>query len=220
MGQTSSLIRVRLFGDYRITRKTGQDITPSSKKSRAIVAYLCLKPSGKETREKLRSLVWSSRGEKQARDSLRQTLATLRRDFQDADGAEILEANRDEVSLRLDSISIDAREVCALAASDSPEDWDKLPRLCKGELLAGLEVEDPAFSDWLLVERMRYQDLLRTSLEKLLEYHTGLGELGAASDTARSLLEVDCTYEAAHRVLMQAYAAKATMHQLCVSIRF
>ncbi len=208
MGQTSSLIRVRLFGDYRIYLTTGQDITPGSKKSRAIVAYLCLKPSGRETREKLRSLVWSSRGEKQARDSLRQTLATLRRDFRDQDGSEILHANREEVALLLDSISIDAREVRALAGSDSPEDWKKIPKLCHGDLLAGLEVEDPAFNDWILVERMRYQDLLRASLERLLEHQTDAADLSAAGQTARLLLDIDCTHEEAHRVLMQGYAAK------------
>ena len=208
MGQTSSSIRVRLFGDYRIFLTTGQDITPSSKKSRAILAYLCLKPSGRETREKLRSLVWSSRGEKQARDSLRQTLAMLRRDFRNRNGGEILQANREDVALLLEDISIDAREVRSLAGSDSPEDWKKIPKLCHGELLAGLEVEDPAFNDWILVERMRYQDLLRSSLERLLEHQIETTDLCAAGDTARLLLDVDCTHEKAHRVLMQGYAAK------------
>ncbi|MCG8449921.1 MAG: hypothetical protein MI725_10120 [Pirellulales bacterium] len=208
MGQTSSSIQVQLFGDYRICRKAGQDITPRSKKSRAIVAYLCLSSSGTETREKLRSLVWSSRGEKQARDSLRQTLATLKRDLRDSGGSEILHANRDKVSLLLDSVTIDAREVRTLATSENPGDWEKLPELCKGELLADLEVEDPAFNEWLLVERMRYQDLLRASLERLLEHHTTAANLRAAADTARRLLDVDCTHEEAHRVLMQSYAAR------------
>ena len=50
-----------------------------SRKAQALLAYLALRPGEALCREKLMDLLWSDRGETQARTSLRQALTALRK---------------------------------------------------------------------------------------------------------------------------------------------
>src|SRR5437899_11409325 len=60
---------------------SGSLVTISAKKSQALLAYLGVKPSQRVSREKIATLLWSSTGPDQARQSLRQTLSTLRKEL-------------------------------------------------------------------------------------------------------------------------------------------
>jgi hypothetical protein len=53
----------------------------SAKKSQALLAYLAVKPGQRVSRDKLAALLWSSTGPEQGRQSLRQTLSTLRKEL-------------------------------------------------------------------------------------------------------------------------------------------
>ena len=53
----------------------------SAKKNRALLAILALSPSGWVPRQQLANLLWSDREDVHARSSLRQSLASLRKDF-------------------------------------------------------------------------------------------------------------------------------------------
>jgi DNA-binding SARP family transcriptional activator len=62
-------------------------IAISAKKNRALLAVLALSPGMTATRERLAGLLWGDRPDEQARSSLRQSLAALRKELGDADEA-------------------------------------------------------------------------------------------------------------------------------------
>jgi len=175
---------------------------------RALVAYVALSPGGAVNRDKLAGLVWSTRAEQQARDSLRQALTTLRKETRNSGEESILSIDRELVRISLGKVWVDAREVERLAKSDATEDWRSIIPLYTGNLLESLEVEDPAFADWILVERRRFQELAYGAMRKLIERTVAAGDLDMATEAARFLLTLDATNEEAHRVLMRSFGAK------------
>src|SRR5881628_2915845 len=76
-----ALLQLDLLGDLQMRSDSGSLFTISAKKSQALMAYLGVKPSQRVSREKIASLLWSSTGPDQARQSLRQTLSTLRKEL-------------------------------------------------------------------------------------------------------------------------------------------
>ncbi|HEY8849906.1 MAG TPA: winged helix-turn-helix domain-containing protein, partial [Thermoanaerobaculia bacterium] len=83
-----ALLRLELLGDLQMRSDTGSLVTISAKKSQALLAYLGVKPSQRVSREKIATLLWSSTGPDQARQSLRQTLSTLRKELAQLSGNE------------------------------------------------------------------------------------------------------------------------------------
>jgi hypothetical protein len=72
-------LQLRVIGGFVLL--TGQPVEIWSKKNQALFTYLALHADKKLTRETLISLLWSDRREAQARSSLRQALAALKRDL-------------------------------------------------------------------------------------------------------------------------------------------
>lgn len=129
------MLKLKIFGRFRIEDDLGHEIPIKSKKARALLAYLAL-PTGKpRSREELMALLWSDRGDEQARASLRQALSGLRHDLGD-DKANALCVSSDTISLDAEHVIVD--------------------NLSQGEqLLEGLHINDPAFDEWLRDERLR-----------------------------------------------------------------
>ena len=119
--------RIRLFGGFEVTGPDGASIAISSRKSKALLAILALSPGFKASRDRLIALLWSDRGDKQARNSLRQALVALRREFGD-DCHTILFTDGDQVGLRTDSVSVDAVEFERMAESGDLADAASLYR--------------------------------------------------------------------------------------------
>src|ERR1700757_1847390 len=80
MGWMASL-HLRLLGGFAAILPTGREVRVSGKKNQALLAYLALDADRRLTREKAISVFGSDRGDAQARSSLRQALAALRRDL-------------------------------------------------------------------------------------------------------------------------------------------
>src|SRR5262245_32244473 len=98
-------LKLRLLGRFEVRDGTGREIAVSARKNRGLLAVLGLAPS--ISREQLASLLWSDRGDAQARNSLRQALASLRKDLAGIDPSPL--ANDDEkISLDHDVIDVDA----------------------------------------------------------------------------------------------------------------
>ena len=77
--QATTPLQIRLLGGLAITAADGTDVTPPGKKLRALVAFLSPHPGKIWPRGQLTALLWGDREEEQARGSLRQALAELRR---------------------------------------------------------------------------------------------------------------------------------------------
>jgi TolB-like protein/Flp pilus assembly protein TadD len=132
------MLRLSIFGRFRAADALGNEIPIKSKKSRALLAYLALPPGKERSREEVMALLWSERGDEQARSSLRQALSGLRKELGEfAD--EGLKVTDEWLALDPDLVAVEPA---------SP-----------GEvLLAGLHINDPAFDEWLRDERLRHEN--------------------------------------------------------------
>ena len=136
------MLRLQIYGRFRAENGLGDELRVRSKKARALLAYLALPPGKARSREELTALLWSDRGDEQARASLRQALSGLRRDLGDEAAKAFLIAD--------EAISLDSEKV---AVETAPP----------GEmLLEGLHISDPAFEEWLRDERMRQETKARS----------------------------------------------------------
>ncbi|MEE8501313.1 MAG: winged helix-turn-helix domain-containing protein, partial [Kiloniellales bacterium] len=145
-------LRIRLLGGFEVSYGPDATISLTGRKTQALLAYLALPPGEPRAREKLTALLWSDRGEEQARSSLRQALSELRKALGDADPPPLI-AGRDVVSLDADAVDVDAVAFERLIGEATPEALAQAVEIYQGELLDGLGVDDPAFEEWLRAER-------------------------------------------------------------------
>ena len=173
-------LHLKLFGGFELRVAGVSVIAISGKKTRALLAYLALADGRSQVREKLAGLLWSDRGDKQARDSLRQALVELRSAFS---GVHPIPLAMDSELIAFDeaAVSVDALEFARLAGSHAVRELRRAATLYDGELLEGLSVRDPVFEDWLRGERQRYLGLAVAVMKKLLAVESGSGgEIGRA----------------------------------------
>ncbi len=197
--------QVQLLGRFALRSATGDEISVPSKKGQALIAVLALADGAPVPRERLTGLLWSERGETQARGSLRQALTALRRVFEgEAPSPLVIEA--DHAALDLAAAEVDAVAASALATAESADDLERAASLYRGEFLAGLQIRDPAFDDWLAAERRRVQRQFLEVLGRLLAAHEADGNDKQAIATAERLLATDPLNESTHRALMRLYA--------------
>jgi TolB-like protein/Flp pilus assembly protein TadD len=195
MNRTPSVF-LRLLGGFELQWSDGRESAPLGRKVRALLACLAL-PAGKAwPREKLMALLWSDRGEEQARASLRQALAELRRCLGEPSP---LQASRDTITLDPAMISVDAVVFEQLAKADN---IGEAAALYLGPLLDGHGVHDDGFEEWLRIERTRLHHLAISTLDRYANAARG----DKAIDTAQRLLQLDPLREASHRLLMRLYA--------------
>jgi TolB-like protein/DNA-binding SARP family transcriptional activator len=155
-GTAQAALRLRCAGAFAIADGDGNDVTPRSRKGQALFAYLAAHPGEAVTREKLSALLWSDRGEEQARASLRQCLYELK---------PLLEGRVSSDAKRLTLQAGTAEwDLDRTAARDAAGDGDALLQWLgtDGVLLDGLDGLDACFDDWLRIERARRENMLRS----------------------------------------------------------
>jgi DNA-binding SARP family transcriptional activator/tetratricopeptide (TPR) repeat protein len=196
------MLRLSLFGPVTL-RFGDHEIRVRSLKLRAMLGYIALSESRRETRERLVGLLWSESGEAQARAVLRQVIRELRGLFTNA-GFDGLRIGAHEIGFDPEQVEVDVWAV--IRAAEAEEAHPLLlgqPRL-GDELLAGLEDLDPAFRGWVLAKR----ETLRDRLMRLLETALADDRLDPRKEStlAEAILNLDPTHEDACRRLMRARA--------------
>jgi DNA-binding SARP family transcriptional activator/TolB-like protein len=150
-------------------------------------------------------MLWDRVPERQARTSFRQALRELSLAM-GVFATELLSSDRDTIRLDsglcwVDALAVFSETPSSLALHGS------LATLCTGDLLAGLDGMSVPFDHWLLTERTRFSDRLRSLLEAELQQ---LGKAGADPQhralAARQMIAFDPTHEGASRILMRALA--------------
>src|SRR5262249_14175952 len=131
----SAPVRIRLLGDFELTSSRAGFALPIRKRMRALIALIALAPPMGWPREKLASSLWRDRDEEQARGSLRQALAELRRIVGDT----ALRADRELIAFDPAVVAIDAVEFVQAAAAGR---WQEAAALYQGDLLAGVSLAD------------------------------------------------------------------------------
>ncbi|MFQ5773858.1 MAG: BTAD domain-containing putative transcriptional regulator [Kiloniellaceae bacterium] len=197
---------LRLFGGFRLEDGDGTPVRIPLRKGEALLAYLACAPGEPVSREKLAALLWSERDDRRARQNLRQVLHALSRAVA-GQGVSILHLPGRSVALDAGAVWVDAVEFERLSAEGSAKALGRAAALYRGEFLAHLRVEAPAFEDWRVVARTRFQDLAMKCLSGLLEHQERAGQAGAAIGTADRALRIDPYREDIHRRLMALYAA-------------
>jgi DNA-binding SARP family transcriptional activator len=151
------------------------------------------------------SLLWSSTAPEQARQSLRQTLSTLRKELSQVSTHKILVEEGDFLSLDPSLIHIDVVEFEALAATGTPEALDPATRLYGGDFLDGFLIDEERFDQWVIAERDRLHRLALRAHAQLIEQLSRADALDEAIAVAQRSLRIDPLQESLHRTLMKLY---------------
>ncbi|WP_425051978.1 hypothetical protein [Psychromarinibacter sp. S121] len=126
-------IILHVAGAPRVTDAGGADLTGVSRRGLALLAVLSQRRDMRAERAFLADLLWSDRGEEQARGSLRQELTALRRVLPDG----VLDANRQQVWLTPSALACDATG--------------------GGDFLEGFDLPSEGFEDWLRDTRATFE---------------------------------------------------------------
>src|SRR5215831_1265003 len=207
-----AVAELTLFGALEVRLASGELVDLPGQKDRALLAVLALPPGATHSREKLAGLLWSERGDEQARDSLKHSLIRLRQCFPSATAPPIV-ADRQSVRLDPTAVTSDTAAFERLISEGTPEALERAMALYRGDLLDGIGIRDPAFEDWLLVERQRLRRLAEDALGKLMAQSMAAGARARAATAARRLLSLDPLREAACRALMRIHVEQAETAQ-------
>jgi TolB-like protein/DNA-binding SARP family transcriptional activator/Tfp pilus assembly protein PilF len=196
---------LRLLGPFEAQLSDGSRVEITAKKAKALLAYLALAGGRAVSRDKLAGLLWEFSADEQARTSLRQTLALLRKGLTPI-GTECLISRGDTLAIRLEDVSIDSLDFEALASDATPEALERANALYRGELLDGMSLREQAFEEWLRCERARFRELALGALVQLFHHHVSRGSCDDAARLAGRMLGLDPLREDVHRMLMRLYA--------------
>jgi DNA-binding SARP family transcriptional activator/TolB-like protein len=191
------VVRLRLIGQMEAWTVTSENVLPSGRKTRALLAAIALSAPRPALRGRLAELLWSRRPEEQARASLRQEIHRMLEVLEPAK-TDILQVTRDHLSLKPGAVWVDVEEVMR-ATTSQPASLS----LLDGDLLEDLDGVDPSFDMWLTTERERLRDRARGVAEDLLREQI---DPGTAIPAAQRLLQIDRAHEGAWRALMRAHA--------------
>jgi DNA-binding SARP family transcriptional activator len=213
-------LSLQLLGGFQLKRDARRLAVPA-RKAQALLAYLALSTGRLGRRDTLTALLWGGVPDRQARQSLRQTVSRLRKVFRGARSSALV-VEGETVSLDSTAIDIDVVAFERLLGKGTPAALQEAAALYRGPLLEGLHVAEGPFEEWFRTERERLAELAQEALVKLLRRQLGGGPLEAAVHTATRLLALDPLQESVHRTLMRLYirqgrrAAALRQYQVCV----
>ena len=199
------MISVRLFGRLSVTGPDGAEIPVSGAKTQGLVAYLALNTEMPPSRDRLMALFWGDRFTDQARQSLRQAIAKLRKTFEAA-GPDAIVTEHDRVGLNPKLIAVDVDTFSRLAADHGAEATAQAAALLTGPLLEGLFGQQADFEDWIASERQRVATQAVGVLERLAEQKVRAGDTVAALEIARRIIALDPMRDASQSVLIRILA--------------
>ncbi|RTM04133.1 MAG: transcriptional regulator [Hyphomicrobiales bacterium] len=204
-------LSVRLLGQLTIARDGVPVTLPSSRKLRALLAYLALAPHP-VSRSRLCELLWDVPND--PRGELRWCLSKLRAAL-DEPGLHRIETEGDTVALRLGGTSVDAVEAAAAVAEGIETlGLDRLRALAElfaGDFLDSLELDrSPHFGSWLTAQRRRFGACHVAILEHIIGLlPRGADEAGAYIDKWLELAPFDGR---AHVALLENLARRGQIN--------
>ncbi len=196
-------LRLTTFGGLRF--QFGDDaVRLSTRKTAALMAYLCMHAGRRLAREALCGLFWGEKSETQARHSLSQALSEARKAF----GDDFIQTDGRVIWINASQVWVDAFELTRLTIEKTVSSLDRAEALYQGDFLAFGELDQERFDEWLLSERERFRQVAQSGLAAALALRVCDEDTEGRLRTARAILALDPFDEPAHCVLMQAYAAQ------------
>lgn len=193
-------LEFRFLGDFAVLRDGQPLALPPSKKTRALLAYLCLQPR-RFRREQLSELLWDVPDDPLG--SLRWSLSKLRRVVDEPEQTRLV-ADRSTVGIEPTGASIDVSELRGLVthglAQAPTEVLEAAAARHRGSFLEGLEFSSfHAFNAWCMAERAQ---AIRDRAALLTELVTRMAETPErALPHARALVGL-FPYEESHRATL------------------
>ncbi|NGO80179.1 AAA family ATPase [Streptomyces sp. YC504] len=217
-GGTPPLLRVYLFGGFRVERDSGAPLAdrwprPSAQ---SLVKLLAVSPGHALHRDQAIDVCWPDADHAAALGSLRVALHAARRAIEPelAPRAASSYLTSDSTLLRLDprTVWIDADEAeeraeKALADASAPRLADALAAFT-GELLP-----EDRYAPWTSARRGRLSALRERVLLALAAAHLAEGAPQRAADAAQTALDANPAEERAHRILIEALLAQGLRRQ-------
>lgn len=200
-----TVLHLELLGDFRLRAESGSLVAISARKSQAMLAYLAVKPGQLVSRDKMAGLLWSSTAPEQARQSLRQTLSTLRKELAGVSPQKILVEEGDFLSLDAAQVRCDVVEFESLVTTGTAEALDPATRLYAGDFLDGFLIDEEKFDQWVLAERDRLHRMALRAHAQLVEQLTRTDSIDEAVAIAQQSLRIDHLQESMHRTLMRLF---------------
>src|SRR6516162_7631329 len=202
-----SHVTLRLLGAFAIEANVSRPIPISvrSRKARALLAYLAMKPDYRARREELAALFWGDNPDDAlARHSLRQCLISLRQDLCLA--SEILMVDREAIRLCAQSVCVDARRFMSLARSAGPDGLTQAAKLWQGAFLPDLALDIEEFDSWHRREADRLSAVAADVFEALCRNADANGDGERAIAAAERLVALAPTREDRQRTALKLLA--------------
>jgi TolB-like protein len=182
--------RLRIFGSFRVEDPGGLTVPVTGRRARALLAFLHLAPDGTATRDRLAGLLWSDRGDDQARASLRQTLRELHQALSSADISG-LTASREAVTLKSTAFDSDLRDLrSAMRGHPDNRLGVLLESIGTQSMLEDLEIGG-LFGDWLVQTRSEFEQRLAAAIISELERLGSVADWSNVRDLANAWLRRD-----------------------------
>ena len=202
-----SRVTLRLLGAFAIEANVGGrpiPISVRSRKARALLAYLAMKPDYRARREELATLFWGDNPDALARHSLRQCLISLRQDLCLA--SEILVVDREAIGLRTQFVCVDARRFMSLARSAGSDGLAQAAALWQGTFLPDLALDIEEFDTWHRQEADRLSAVAADVFEALCRNADTNGGGERAIAAAERLIALEPTREDRQRTALMLFA--------------
>jgi DNA-binding SARP family transcriptional activator len=193
---------VELLGTFALLGRSGRAIALPLK-AQALVALLALHKGRPVKREVLSEWLWPDRGEKQARNSLKQALYVLRRDgFGEEDAVKVWD---NTLALPPENIACDVHELQALLKPEAHAPWQRIADPYSDPMLSGFPPVSPAFDDFLVSMRRALEGDVLDKLGHLQERAVN-SDLQQSIVIAERMWAIDPLREDTHRRLIQSFA--------------
>ncbi len=190
------MLQVKTLGRFTVLNGT-ESLSIPGVRDRALLAFLAITGHA-HSREKLAGLLWSNKDEEQARQSLRQSLTTLRKL-----GVSVLNDGRERVGLS-SGIACDVQSFVTKCQFGDLDALRSAIESYDGDLLADWTADLGDFNDWLTTERARLADIAVKTLRRLINWSAPKPDPADLLFLARRALAIDPYHEEAHRVELQA----------------
>lgn len=194
---------IKLLNGFQLFTADGKKIGLKIKKARAMLTYLVCHAGQSVSRDKLAQLLWPDSQPRQARHSLRQALADLRKKITGLDDVLLVESA--SIELRREQIHSDIHEFITLIKQADIKALQQAVALYQNEFLDGFNTTCQPFEDWKQAQRRYYHERAVYAMDELVSQHLLNGDTDTAIQASKQLLLLDPLREATHQLLMGLY---------------
>jgi DNA-binding SARP family transcriptional activator len=215
-----SELTLQVLGSFHVRDAGGGEVRIASRKGRALLAYLALRPGESHSRDRLANLLWEDADEELARTSLRQALAALRKSLPTAAQAALL-ADTETVGVDAGLLQSDITAFRDSLRSGTRTSLQDAISHYRGDLLDGFDARSTAFDEWLSGERSVLRKQMSEALQRLTDLCMAAEDNDGALTACTKLASLEPLNEAAHRRIMElqakrnSYAEALRQYRVC-----